>query len=97
MASTEISTPRAEIETALAYLDNLATLCEANGMPGSAGNLMVTTRRLRRAFDELTSDGRAAYEADVRKRPTYGDGSPRKTWEQLGKVEQWSWTRPQTT
>lgn len=38
--------------------------------------------------------GRAAYEADVAKRPTYHDGSPRKTWDQLGDVERWSWARP---
>ena len=31
--------------------------------------------------------GRSAYEADVRVRPTYSDGSPRKGWDQLGEVE----------
>ncbi len=38
--------------------------------------------------------GRIAYEADVLKTPRYHDGAPRKTWEQLGEVEQWSWNRP---
>lgn len=38
--------------------------------------------------------GRDAYEADVRRYPTYHDGTPRKTWAQLSDVERWSWTRP---
>ena len=37
--------------------------------------------------------GKADYDADVSERPTYHDGAPRKTWEQLGAVEQWSWNR----
>lgn len=37
--------------------------------------------------------GREAYEADVRRRPTYPDGAPRKTWEQLCDVARWSWER----
>jgi hypothetical protein len=41
----------------------------------------------------LPARGKADYEADVRKRPTYHDGGARKTWEQLGSVEQWSWNR----
>jgi hypothetical protein len=35
--------------------------------------------------------GRALYEADCKARPTYHDGTPRKNWEQLGKVEKMSW------
>jgi hypothetical protein len=38
--------------------------------------------------------GQQAYEADVKAEPLYRDGTPRKTWEQLGEVEQWSWNRP---
>lgn len=40
--------------------------------------------------------GRAAYQADVMKWPNYNDGAPRKTWEQLGDVERWSWCRNPT-
>lgn len=38
--------------------------------------------------------GREAYEADVARKPLYHDGTPRKTWDQLGEIEQWSWNRP---
>lgn len=38
--------------------------------------------------------GRAAYEASLKARPTYADGTPRPSWEQLSEVVQWSWTRP---
>lgn len=37
--------------------------------------------------------GRAAYEASLAARPLYDDGTPRRTWEQLGDVERWSWER----
>lgn len=37
--------------------------------------------------------GREAYEADLQKRPTYPDGSPRKSWEQLDDLARWSWSR----
>lgn len=40
--------------------------------------------------------GRTAYEADVRARPTYDDGSPRPTWDQLCEVAKWSWERNPT-
>ena len=33
------------------------------------------------------------YEADLARSPTYHTGEPRKTWEQLGDIEQWSWGR----
>lgn len=39
----------------------------------------------------MSADGKAAYEADVARRPLYHDGKPRKTWDQLGQVEQSSW------
>lgn len=39
--------------------------------------------------------GRELYEADLLDRPTYHDGSPRKTWEQLSEVARWSWERKQ--
>lgn len=41
-----------------------------------------------------TQDGPTAYAADLAKRPTYHDGTPRKTWEQLCPIAQWSWSRP---
>jgi hypothetical protein len=50
--------------------------------------------QLDRYNSALPARGKADYEADVRNRPTYHDGTPRKTWEQLGEVEQWSWNRP---
>ena len=37
--------------------------------------------------------GQLRYETDVAQRPTYHDGTARKSWEQLGEVEQWSWER----
>ncbi len=36
-----------------------------------------------------------AYEADMKARPNYHDGTPRKTWDQLCEVAQWSWNRPE--
>lgn len=40
--------------------------------------------------------GQRAYEEDCRHEPTYGDGAARKSWDQLGAVEQWSWQRNPT-
>ncbi len=40
-----------------------------------------------------TLSGQVAYEADVARRPVYADGTPRKTWAQLGELERWTWTR----
>ena len=37
--------------------------------------------------------GRADYEADLVRRPLYHDGTPRKTWDQLGELERWWWER----
>jgi hypothetical protein len=54
---------------------------------------VISTAVMRVEATKQTTCGRAAYEADVKKRPTYHDGSPRKTWDQLGTVEQWSWER----
>lgn len=38
-------------------------------------------------------DGRKAYEEDVKARPFYHDGTPRKKWDQLGKIEQSTWSK----
>ena len=38
-------------------------------------------------------DGRKNYEKDVKARPLYHDGTPRKTWDQLGKLEQSTWSK----
>lgn len=40
--------------------------------------------------------GQRAYEADVRARPTYHDGTPRKPWSALGDVERGTWERNPT-
>ena len=37
--------------------------------------------------------GKAAYEADLKIRPTYHDGTPRKAWEQLCSVARYSWEK----
>lgn len=41
----------------------------------------------------MKTKGQIEYEADVKKRPNYHDGKPRKKWADLGEVEQWSWQR----
>ena len=38
--------------------------------------------------------GKSAYEADLKKQPTYPDGGPRKPWDELDDLAQWSWNRP---
>lgn len=38
-------------------------------------------------------DGRKRYEDDVKAKPFYNDGTPRKTWDQLGKLEQSTWSK----
>ena len=38
------------------------------------------------------SEGRALYEEDCRKRPTYHDGTPRKSWDQLTRIARLSWS-----
>ena len=40
------------------------------------------------------SRGQLDYESDLARRPLYHDGRRRKTWNQLGEVERWSWDRP---
>ena len=40
--------------------------------------------------------GREAYEEDCRRKPHYHTGQPRKPWEQLDSVEQWSWDKSPT-
>lgn len=37
--------------------------------------------------------GQQAYEADVKRRPRYHDGTPRKTWAQLSDIAHDSWER----
>lgn len=43
---------------------------------------------------DKSTAAREAYEADVRRRPTYHDGTPRKPWGDLSEIAQWSWGRP---
>jgi hypothetical protein len=42
---------------------------------------------------ELRTRGQIAYEADVRERPNYHDGTPRRKWHELSEVAQWSWNK----
>jgi hypothetical protein len=35
--------------------------------------------------------GQLAYEEDVRRCPTYHDGTPRLRWDQLVELTRWSW------
>jgi len=39
------------------------------------------------------SKGQAAYEADVKRRPFYHDGTKRKAWRDLCDVAKWSWEK----
>jgi hypothetical protein len=41
----------------------------------------------------VIDEGRKAYEEDLKARPFYHDGKPRKTWEQLNKLEQSTWSK----
>lgn len=43
---------------------------------------------------EYIERGRAAYEADVKARPFYHDGTPRKPWESLCEIARYSWAKP---
>lgn len=37
--------------------------------------------------------GQVDYEADLQRRPTYHDGTPRKQWHELDAISRWSWER----
>lgn len=37
------------------------------------------------------SEAKSAYEEDVRRRPTYHDGKPRRAWEELSIGSRWLW------
>lgn len=73
--------------------------------PGLPGELVERMRRV--VFRASETDvairanpdlrGRRAYEASLAAAPLYQDGTPRKTWDQLGDVERWSWERQVTT
>lgn len=41
----------------------------------------------------MSDRGKTEYEADVAKRPTYHDGTPRKTWEQLLEIARSTWRK----
>lgn len=41
--------------------------------------------------------GQLDYEADVKRRPTYDDGSPRRPWHELPALFRWTWERPHGT
>lgn len=42
---------------------------------------------------DTKSPGQLDYEADLARRPTYHDGTPRKQWHELDAVSRWSWER----
>jgi hypothetical protein len=39
------------------------------------------------------SPGQLDYERDVARRPTYHDGRPRATWDELSDIARWSWEK----
>jgi hypothetical protein len=41
----------------------------------------------------MKTKGQIDYEEDVKRTPTYHDGTPRKQWSEIGDVAQWSWER----
>ncbi|MGG4105198.1 hypothetical protein AAXB25_14875 [Paenibacillus lautus] len=43
---------------------------------------------------ENKTRGQIDYENDVKQKPLYHDGTPRKKWSELGEVERLSWERP---
>lgn len=50
-------------------------------------------KAIQSAINRRKSPGQIAYEKDVRKTPTYHDGSHRRDWNKLCEVAQWSWSR----
>lgn len=44
----------------------------------------------------MKTKGQLDYEKDVKRKPTYHDGTTRKEWEQLSSVAKWSWERSKT-
>lgn len=47
-------------------------------------------------FCDDINNGRNAYILDCHRKPTYPDGTPRNTWEQLGEIERQSWIKNPT-
>jgi hypothetical protein len=45
----------------------------------------------------MKTKGQIAYEADVKARPLYHDGKPRRQWHQLPYFARWSWERNPTS
>lgn len=39
------------------------------------------------------SQGQIDYEMDLKRKPIYHDGTPRKKWEELSDISRWSWER----
>ena len=46
------------------------------------------------AKDSMTAE--QAYREDLARRPNYDDGSPRKSWQELGEVERSTWVKNPT-
>ena len=45
---------------------------------------------------EKKAPGQAAYERDVKRKPLYPDGKPRRKWEELDEVSRWTWSKNPT-
>jgi hypothetical protein len=57
------------------------------------GELEMTAQRLREEEDDALAEGRAAYEADVQRTPTYHTGEQRPSWDEIGETARQSWQR----
>ncbi len=40
---------------------------------------------------QVKSPGQLEYEEDLKSKPLYHDGTPRKSWKELDEVSRWSW------
>ncbi|WDL96918.1 hypothetical protein [Alicyclobacillus sp. ALC3] len=52
----------------------------------------IAVERLKEKQDDR-SQGQRDYEADLKRKPTYHDGTPRPQWSELDLVARWSWER----
>lgn len=44
-------------------------------------------------MDITKTQGKIDYEIDVKRKPNYHDGTPRKQWSELSDIEQYSWVK----
>jgi hypothetical protein len=55
---------------------------------------VLQTRAAALSQAEYIERGRADYEADVKARPFYPDGTRRKSWNELCEIARYSWAKP---